>query len=1030
MPFYWETMFLSGSSNYTYKVGMEGHRPRDSVFQRVSRTLRNKRITAAKKNAMGRALIEAVKANDEDEVRRLLRLPGMDITYEDPDENNDNRIDVVSLAIRKNNIPILRKLLFFAIEKDLMDIASRLVNISDPETGKTPLIEYSYNEYQLHQLLSVPGINVNHIDNNGRSALNSAVANNRNTSAIKVLLAAPGIDLNHPDPNGDTPLMDMISSNYIDVTRRLLSKPGIDINHANRAGNTALIRAGRNNKMVDIFTLLLNKPGIDINHTNDEGNNVLMEGAYHGYLWVVEALYKKPGMNLNHVNRKRESALYFAVKYNHILIVRCLLKTPGIHVNQQSSDSYTPLLWAVSNDSLYIVEQLLNNPTIQINLASRSGRSPLILASMKGYVSIVARLLNAPGIEVNQVDEDGDSALMNAVIKGHIDVVNLLIRADRIDINITNRDRETAMSIAVRNNHRRITEILEALINPSFQLFTAIQTQNLDLLNQLINREGIDVNVVNRAGDTPLILAVNMNYIEAVARLLQVPGIAINYLINDRYTALEASISHNRIPITQLFLTAGADVNIANSRGMISLTQALYYTFPSDVIRIIAERTADIDYLDGSGQCPLQHALRYADAAQRMAIVRILIDRGANPQLGTEPTPYERAVRGDFSRALNRLLRHGVAVAAADLWRGYSRGDVALMNDVFVNEAEARFTSQCPVCLSVVKHDPGCMYMSHNCSLNPQMTYDLDLYAIYKAPNHSIYWCTICGRICSDIHRHYALSAASGPKAQVITNTMGSIHNVTDAGCKAQGGGGLDEKYKRMDALRNFAFLLNRQIGRITKQDAKYELVEAAWDAPLSGRAGTLERIHAAREFTIPTANFPPNIGNNNTRVYPPIAYPDSANPALMPIVHAEGMNAVGLEDVPNVVQFRHRMDNGVVNNHIDNYIGLDTLFRSLVINPAFGMCWAYNEGRGCTARLYPQELTATLQNATGLTPEQRATYQGLLDTYTRRFDRVFAAPAVGGGEEEPMFPEAVDAVCALPSKTPKSTTRRRRRNM
>lgn len=121
--------------------------------------------SVAKKNAMGRALLEAIKGNDEDEVDRLLLLPGTDITYKDPDENNNNQIDIITLAIRKNNIAILEKLWLFAINKRLWDIAERL-NTSIHNTRGRALLEAikGNNEDEVAQLLLLPGIDITYED--------------------------------------------------------------------------------------------------------------------------------------------------------------------------------------------------------------------------------------------------------------------------------------------------------------------------------------------------------------------------------------------------------------------------------------------------------------------------------------------------------------------------------------------------------------------------------------------------------------------------------------------------------------------------------------------------------------------------------------------------------------------------------------------------------------------------------------------------------------------------------------------------
>jgi len=271
----------------------------------------------------------------------------------------------------------------------------------------------------------------------------------------------------------------------------------------------------------------------------------------------------------------------------------------------------------------------------------------------------------------------------------------------------------------------------------------------------------------------------------------------------------------------------------------------------------------------------------------------------------------------------------------------------------------------------------------------------------------------------------------------LITDKHGSLF---DPDCRGQGGGGFEEKLKRMHRLREAAIGLNREIGRITKQEAQIELVEAAWDAPLSAMTGIIGRAQNRQRFNIPDSNFPPNVANNNVAA-PSVPYPNAANPALFPVVHAEGYDPVAMEDVPNAVQFRHRKADGTINNHEDTYIGIDTLFRNIFSDDKpFGMCWNY--AGGCTARIYPQELASILTSAVGLAPEKRAEYQAILNSYSNRFDRHMAAAVVGGkrktykrrkqrgGESDSMFPMATDAVCSLPMGNTRRTYRKKQRKV
>ncbi len=101
------------------------------------------------------------------------------------------------------------------------------------------------------------------------------------------------------------------------------------------------------------------------------------------------------------------------------------------------------------------------------------------------------------------------------------------------------------------------------------------------------------------------------------------------------------------------------------------------------------------------------------------------------------------------------------------------------------------------------------------------------------------------------------------------------------------------------------------------------------------------------------------------------IPYPNAATAELLPIVYHEApegfVDPTYSDDDENVVQFRHRMADGSINNHKNpttDMISKDMLLSKIAsaINngdiDAIGPCWL----RGCTALIYPQELKAAIE--------------------------------------------------------------------
>ena len=129
-----------------------------------------------------------------------------------------------------------------------------------------------------------------------------------------------------------------------------------------------------------------------------------------------------------------------------------------------------------------------------------------------------------------------------------------------------------------------------------------------------------------------------------------------------------------------------------------------------------------------------------------------------------------------------------------------------------------------------------------------------------------------------------------------------------------------------------------------------------------------------------------PTSGNKPANnVYPNIARPN-ANKPLVPTT-SQALN--DFDEEQTMIQFHHRMANGEINNHEGSLISQPILqgfiedINKQFGTPAFGLCWDYRGGQGCTARLYPEEIKDFVTN-------------DVYDTYRKHFNKKFAAP-VGG---------------------------------
>ena len=112
------------------------------------------------------------------------------------------------------------------------EILSLLKNLDIPrEDGKTPFLLLDYTTGELLSLFLERGVNVNHADNTGMTALMSA-----DKDMAKLLLRA-GADLTMADNAGNTALHHALSRGSEEDARFLIRK-GADYNRPNNHGET------------------------------------------------------------------------------------------------------------------------------------------------------------------------------------------------------------------------------------------------------------------------------------------------------------------------------------------------------------------------------------------------------------------------------------------------------------------------------------------------------------------------------------------------------------------------------------------------------------------------------------------------------------------------------------------------------------------------------------------------------------------------------------------------------------------------
>jgi uncharacterized protein len=323
-------------------------------------------------------------------------------------------------------------------------------------------------------------------------------------------------------------------------------------------------------------------------------------------------------------------------------VLELLSSTTRAEVNKPSKDGTTALHWAVYNDDLALVDRLLAAGA-DPNVRNDYNSTPLGEAAVVGNAAVIKKLLKA-GADVEAPNADGQTALMVLARSSNVEAAKLLIKA--------------GAKVNAREQWRGQTALMWA----------SAQSQP-DMVRLLI-KHGAAVN--DRS---------NLNNFErqvtAEPRMQQRPPGGLTPLL---YAARAGCLE-----CAKELVRGGADINMPDPEGITPLIMAgLNLSF--DVAAFLVKEGAELDVWDTWGRSPLYAVVDMntvptggradrpsSDATSGTEVVRMMLERGANPNLQIKIVPPLRSLRDD--RGPDGVLQAGTTSLA----RAAKGGDVEVV---------------------------------------------------------------------------------------------------------------------------------------------------------------------------------------------------------------------------------------------------------------------------------------------------------------------------------------------------------------
>ncbi|KAL3484484.1 ankyrin repeat-containing domain protein [Aspergillus germanicus] len=448
--------------------------------------------------------------------------------------------------------------------------------------GQTPLhtcLPYLGETYEIESILPIL-THWNFSDSKGNTVLHSVIGGgNWPNDHLKVLLdflKEKGVDINSRNHDGQTPLH-LVSNYKNEDTGRILVAGGADIEARDYKGRTwwlHVVTEGNVNE-TDLQPIL--DLGANPNAVDDAGNNAL-HLVYSDYPLENETveLLLDAGVDPLHVNRRGETTYHLLMRqlfrhseyeveravrplHNRKTPIaardhqgRTLLHIACMHCSSISSGRFSPddllsvfpepeiksMINAADNQGRYpvhfaamsseiMVVWLIENGA-DILVQTYKGRSPLHKAAAAGQSDVVGLLLETylerrAFAEINRRDYIGRTPLHYACRSGRLESVRLLLEAGA-DVNMVDDNGCTPLHVCAEFDISIPLKILEAL---ELQ-YRATETNGLHVSDiiRLLCQQGADVTALNKAGKTPLQIALDSRADEMVITLLGMPNVS------------------------------------------------------------------------------------------------------------------------------------------------------------------------------------------------------------------------------------------------------------------------------------------------------------------------------------------------------------------------------------------------------------------------------------------------------------------------------------------------------------------------
>lgn len=322
----------------------------------------------------------------------------------------------------------------------------------------------------------------------------------------------------------------------------------------------------------------------------------------------------------------------------------------GANVDATASDGTTALEWAVHRDDAPLIDALLRAHA-DVKAANSYGTTAMAEAAIRGDVAVIEKLLKA-GADVESANPDGQTALMIVARAGNVQAAQLLLR------------------------HGASVNAVETWHGQTALMWAA--AQSWPEMVKLLLKHGANP-------DARSAVHHDVRQITAEPRIQARPLGGLTSLL---YAARQGCLG-----CVEALVEGRATIDLPDPQGVRPLLMAIE-NLHFDVAKYLLEKGANPNLWDWWGRTPLYGAVdmntlpfggwpdhRSLDKTTSLDLVRILLDRGANPNAQLKLFPPYRSLGHD--RGGDRML----TIGATPLLRAAKAADVDVIRLLLAHHA-------------------------------------------------------------------------------------------------------------------------------------------------------------------------------------------------------------------------------------------------------------------------------------------------------------------------------------------------------